>query len=188
MNQQERDNLALVIVSTHRYYSAPIDKDVLKMHVDDLSDLDFVDVCSAYQSYRRNPRNIRSPLPAQIRDIITPAENRERDDSDDGRFVAANILRAVSSIGPYRTKDAKEFLGELGWEVVCHLGGWELVCQTTNSDSLPIQQAQWRELAQTLARRSRSGISKTSPRLTNSNQMQSLGDILKLALENKNEI
>lgn len=164
MNQQERQAIKALIVATHGYYSTPIADSVIAMHVEDLDDLDFEKVVQGYKLYRRNPKNKFPPLPAAIRDLIIPAEDRDRDDSDDGRFVAAKILQAIKQFGFYRASEASRFMGELAWEVVQMQGGWQTLCMM-EQDEIGIQQAQWRELASSLTRRARSGRSHTLPSL-----------------------
>lgn len=142
MTQEQRGQIAFLITKTAKYYSKQIDKEVISMMVDDLSDLDFGLVANAYSEYRKNPKNKFFPLPAQIREIIFP----EIDD----RFVAIELARKIDKcISKYgyvweqgcfnglnhywqgNGKICSSFkeavlseLGELGWHTICSRGGW----------------------------------------------------------------
>lgn len=65
------------ILLTAAYYHQDISDAVLKMYVEDLSNFDVDLVINAYTTYRRDPKNIRMPLPSQIIGILSPRENLE---------------------------------------------------------------------------------------------------------------
>lgn len=44
--------------------------------------------------------------------------------------ILAKINVAVRRFGRYEGTNAKEFIGERGWEAVCRAGGWAAVCET----------------------------------------------------------
>lgn len=73
MSQSLKETIAL----TAAYYQQTISDAVLRMYCDDLADLPASNVISAYTAYRKNPKNRRMPMPAEIRAIANPSENRD---------------------------------------------------------------------------------------------------------------
>lgn len=136
-------NLKEVIVLTASYYNVVIKPEVLMMYADDLSDLPEQEVIQAYQTYRRNPKNRTMPLPAMIRDIVSP----EIDSDTFAISTAARVLEAVSKYGWSNSQDAKTYIGELGWAGVNRFGGWQNVCENLGRNIQTGQfQAQLREI------------------------------------------
>lgn len=161
MNQSEIQNLKLLISATCSYYGHPISDDVLKMYVEDLSDLPFDRVTIAIREARRDPKTIRFPLPAIIRAKIDPPETDELNAIE----AAGRIVQAIARCGWNHPEEARAFIGELGWIVVQRDGGWLNVCQTLNEDNLGTLKAQWRGMAQVVSRRSKLGIADQAPGL-----------------------
>ena len=137
-------SLKETIILTASYYGQTMSSGILNMYVDDLSDLPIDEVIRAYQTYRREPKNTRAPMPAQIRAIVLPGNDIE----SKAREIAAKINTAVVRIGYNRRDDAKAFIGEDGWQVVELNGGWNHLC-TNLGVAIDINsfQAQARELA-----------------------------------------
>lgn len=138
-----------LIVATSAYYGQKLDDHVVAMYAEDLADLPVDKVAAALKEIRRDPKTTRFPLPAVIRVRVMPEQNPEHEALE----AVARIVAAVSNIGPYRTQDARAFIGELGWSVVQSEGGFENVCQVLNEDNIGILKAQWRQLA--IAKQSR---------------------------------
>lgn len=78
------------------------------------------------------------------------------DDDLVARDISGKIIRAITKIGWANPKEAKAYIGDLGWQVVELQGGWHIVCDVTN-DQLPTMQAQWRELAKAQIMKARCG-------------------------------
>lgn len=76
-----------------------------------------------------------------------------------GREASARILAAVSLHGWPNPDKAEAYIGPLGWEVVRMQGGWAQVCDTLTTSNSGQYQAQWRDLAITLARKDDLGLS-----------------------------
>lgn len=96
-------------------------------------------------------RNSRDPFPSikEIRAIVEPEENPE----DHASIIASSIFGAIARIGPYRSDQAREYLGEIAWRVVTSEGGWESVCQIVTDDNAGMFKSQWRKLALALIHR-----------------------------------
>lgn len=151
------------ITLTFAYYSAgrTLSDDVLKMYATDLADLPDEQVVLAYDQWRRSPKNRRFPLPADIRDLLQPETNPE----DDAREAATRIITAVRTYGHSNADMAREFIGELGWEVVRLSGGWFNLCASMPNSESRIYLAQFRDLAQSIHHKTKNGSYGTPPAL-----------------------
>lgn len=154
MNRQEQQQLKGLFVATAMYFNHEIPDAALGLYVEDLVDLPFDQVAAAIREIRRDPKTTKCPLPAAIRARVTPESDPEADSVE----AVGRIVHAVSRIGPYRTKDARAFIGELGWLVVQREGGWEQVCETLTDDNIGILKAQWRQMAMAQHKRARAGL------------------------------
>lgn len=150
MNEQEVKALKRTLVIAAAYYGTKIDNDVLALYVEDLIDLPFDKVNKAINDLRRSPKQTRLPLPAMIRNRITPYAEENAD--DEGRIAAANILAAISKFGHTNKAEAREYIGELGWRVVESFGGWAVTCESVRFNNKEIVMAQYRDQANTLRR------------------------------------
>lgn len=161
MNSEEQKKLKALFVATSMYYGQQLQNEALALYVEDLSDLSFDSVSAALAEFRRDQRIIRVPLPAIIRAKINP----EPIDQDDDREAAGRILAAISRCGWCNQEQARNYIGELGWAVVQMQGGWEAVCGMVDEGNLPSFQAQWRDLAGSIRRRSAAGLQNFPPPL-----------------------
>lgn len=140
---QKKLEIAKILAGLAEYYGREITKAQMPMYVEDLLDLDLGELMAAILSYRRNPGNKFFPLPAQLRAMTNQGASLE----DEAALIASRIAGAISRIGPYRSADAREAIGEVGWSVVSHSGGWEATCNIQTMEELPILKAQWRREA-----------------------------------------
>lgn len=154
MTGEEIQKLKAMIAVNASYYSQIVQDNVLALYVADLADLPLAAVERALHELRRDSRTTRFPLPATIRERILGAKPGEMDHA---REASARILAAVSKFGPYNLEGAKEFVGSLGWEVVVLQGGWLEVCEKLDYSNQGQMQAQWRDLAESVAKRRRAG-------------------------------
>lgn len=151
MTQPEKQQLKALLVAMSVYYGQQLPDAVIALHVEDLADLPYQKVTDAYAAARRDPRNTRLPLPAQIREIVAPKVSPD----DEAREIAANIAKAIARIGSHQSARAQEFLGPIGWRVVDLAGGWVRVCELLNDRTQTQLMAQWRDLAGSLLRRAK---------------------------------
>ena len=154
MTPDERQKLKALLVATSMYYGQKLPDDVLNLYVEDLADLAFAEVVQHICEIRRDPKTTRCPLPAVIRARVCP----EIDSEAEAVEAVSRIVQAVANIGPYRTEDARAFVGELGWFVVTREGGWQNVCQVLTEENIGALKAQWRQLAIAQHRRAKAGL------------------------------
>lgn len=157
-----------IIILTAAYYGREIKPEVVAMMAEDLADLDPNAVKNAYNAYRRNPKNRTMPLPAQIREIVSPVI----DDEIEARDAAARIIQAISKYGHNNQFLAREFMGELAWSVVNKQGGWQNLCESFQIAQTGIWQAQFRDLAKTQLALAKAGRLDLPPALPASNVVQ----------------
>lgn len=154
-----RTDVARVVTGLAEYYNKTLTETQLSMYVEDLMDLSPEDLVRACRMYRQDPKHEWFPLPNKIKAMLyLPDDQRARES-------VARILTAVSRIGPYNSRQAREMIGELGWEVVKLQGGWEEICQTLSDENKGILQAQWRDLAISLVNRNRIRVSEETAAL-----------------------
>lgn len=73
------------------------------------------------------------------------------DGDSDPRDAASRIISAVSKYGYNNVNEAKEYIGELGWETMKrYAGSWSNFCDFLNSENISAIQAQLRELCKTV--------------------------------------
>lgn len=156
-----KTKLKYTIALTASYYGRDLADEVLTMYAEDLSDLDPAACIAAYQNWRRNPKHSRMPFPAEIREIIAPSENPQ----EEAREAASRIIGAVPKFGWCNPQEARDHIGELGWQVVEMQGGWTAVCEGMNARQTPNLQAQYRDLAESIYRKSQRGIFGAPPSL-----------------------
>ena len=77
---------------------------------------------------------------------------------DHAKVIASRIWDAIATFGYDRAKDAREYIGEEGWETVRADGGWSGICESSGLGDKGIIKAQLRELAESLARRKKAGL------------------------------
>lgn len=125
--------LAEVIVLTANYYNKTLSHQLLSMYLEDLKGHDEAKLIDAYGKYRRDPRNKTFPLPAQILEILNPTVSDEAMAAE----VAGRILYAVKEIGYTKSVRAREYIGEIGWQVVKDFGGWTYICENLGTNIQP---------------------------------------------------
>jgi len=125
MTQDERNKVGTAIAYTAQYYGREFKKEVLAMMVSDLEDLSATAVLDTLNRYRKDPRSKTFPLPAQIRDMISPTVNHDAK----AREIAGRIQHAITRFGYSNPQEAQNYIGEVGWDVIQSSGGWSYLCQ-----------------------------------------------------------
>jgi hypothetical protein len=161
MTQQQKQELKKAFALLAAYYQTQIRDEVIVMYVEDLGELTFDQAAKALNDWRRNPKNTRMPLPAQIMSLIHPPD----DDDSLAREAAARIISAVSKHGYNRPEEARAYIGELGWSVVEKQGGWYTLATSMMEREKPTLQAQYRDLAKSQLILSRQGRLDKPPEL-----------------------
>jgi hypothetical protein len=125
------------------------------MMLQDLEDLPFVAVHQVLLDWGRTSSEF--PYPAKIREKVKPQNN----ELDDGRDIASKVIAAVLKCGSYQAEAAKAYIGEIGWECVQRMGGWKTLCSELTEETKGIMNAQIRDLAMTLKKKSMNGTIAT---------------------------
>lgn len=82
------------------------------------------------------------PPPAAI---IRFCRGIDKTDEEIGQEVSSRIEGAITRFGYSNPERAKEFIGNIGWEVVRQCGGWSRLCEI-EYDCLPSTRKQWRDI------------------------------------------
>lgn len=201
MTQAELQELKAALVATALYYGETLPSQVIPIYAADLADLELMDCLTALQAYRRNARNRRRPLPADIRTLVqgdASSESRARD-------IAARLHGALVRYGmdwqngylcggkklypgggqewsTWREAAVAELGGADALEVLTRIGGWSGYYQYANCAEPTIVAAQMRDLAASVGRiAARPALpSAEAPRaLQESGQQASSGDLVR---------
>lgn len=174
-NLSDSEKLLALVVAVSKYYGAKLEDDVARLYASDLADLPFAQVEAAYASWRRNPTNVRAPLPAGIRAIVQPRP----DDKSVAVDLAKKLGTLLSKHGAWWPKTSRpdggdlfigagkehptlkaalvaEF-GELGFEVVERRGGWHRMHIEFTQSEPGVFNAQLRDHIQAVMDLARSG-------------------------------
>jgi len=101
-------------------------------------------------------------------------EAKAKDSSD-------RIIGAIEKYGYNNWPRAKDYIGDIGWQVVENNGGWENMCEVTY-DQIPIVKAQLRDSCKALLEKAKFGDIHKPPSLPESNnQKQIVSDALRIA-------
>jgi hypothetical protein len=166
------------------YYRETLSPIQLAMYAEDLSALTPEQLIKAVKAYRQNPTNKFFPIPAALIAIIHPAET----EIDDGRDIASRVIAAVSKFGSYQALNAKEYIGEIGWECVKRMGGWVTLCAELTEENKGIMNAQIRDLSVTLKKKSMNGTIATPqdfPNMLPDGTSKPVLDLVRGAIEKK---
>jgi len=79
-------------------------------------------------------------------------ETEVQNPAEDAVAIAGRISTAISKFGAWGPRDARQYIGEVGWEVVNMSCGWDQVCKVSD-DELGMMTAQWREKAKAILSR-----------------------------------
>lgn len=135
--------------------SFELSKEIVGMYERGLAAFGYEKLNQALDQIIQNRRS-REAFPAirDIREAVAP----EADPEAEAIECVGRIVQAISRIGPYRTAEARGFVGELGWLVVVREGGWEKVCQILTDQNIGTLKAQWKQTAIAQFKRARSGL------------------------------
>lgn len=173
-------SLKKTIIMVAAYYDRELKPEVVAMMAEDLADLPVLEVMKAYETYRRTAKQHRFPLPAEIRAIVSP----EVDADSAAREIAARITAAIPKFGYTNRQAAKEYIGEIGWQVVERQGGWPYLCEHHGREIDPTAfQAQARDLAKAQILYPQAAMAQAiglPGSYDNRGELTSAGDILKM--------
>lgn len=158
LSQQERDQLALQLFEMALFYGK---SDLTRESVTATINLyesffrrTLTEYLDAIRSYMADQKNIQFPAPARLR----PYLDKELDDDSKAVEVASRVVAAVSRFGYTWPSEAKNYIGDLGWEAVQRFGGWTFVCENLGVGiSQTTFQAQIRDSAKAIIKTAKMG-------------------------------
>ena len=143
-NYQNKLEVKKALLEDAAFYDIQMNDLKLMLWTAQLQDVDALDVRRAQAHFRDKPNQKFMPMPGEIKNFLNPLV------SEDGqaRQIAAKVQGAVVKFGYTNGKDAKEFIGDIGWAIVERFGGWSYICQNLGTGiDVNAFQAQVRELA-----------------------------------------
>lgn len=136
----------------------------LKTYLFALKDLSHDELKQGVFKLMNDPSLTRFPMPGKIVEAARPNSTVD----EDAKEAAGRIVAAVSKFGYPNRQEAREYIGELGWQVVEMQGGWSHLCESMTDRQIPILQAQFRDLAKTVHKKSEIGKLGEAPALPES--------------------
>lgn len=174
--------IKLLLVALATYLQTTLTDEQIIMYAKELENdgVGFVIAACNVFKHKTYPLYGKFPTPAQMREAVNG------DEDDYALESSLKIITSVSKFGAYNGKEAKEFIGQLGWDVVQSYGGWASVCARMDTDKVPIFQSQFQKTAKMLIgmsrRPSRDGASLASPELrkqiSGKTEFNSIGTII----------
>src|SRR4051812_23599476 len=120
----DRVRRAIYLIAT--YYREQMLPEIVEMYIADLSlHLSEDQVVAAMNAWRGNPRHRKAPLPADLIEMFKPSV----DESALAGEIAQRLVGAVAKFGFWRSGEAREFMGPVGWQYVLDRGGWQRLCE-----------------------------------------------------------
>jgi len=94
------------------------------------------------------------PSIEDILNIVAPELTAIVSPEDEAVDAATRIIGAIQKYGHVDADRSRGYIGELGWQVVERNGGWNSVCETLTYANMRTTQAQYRDEAASIGRRS----------------------------------
>ena len=162
MESSEKQKLKAMLIYLFTCYGRPAEDGVLAMYIEDLEEFSLDKISNAIKEIRRDPKIRSMPLIADIRSKCCPQENNK----GSATIAVGRIIEAITKFGWPNPKEAREYIGELGWTIVERNGSWEEVCKLDGSQ-IGIFRAQAITLGETILERAKAGIFDDRPSLPN---------------------
>lgn len=144
-------------------YGKEISTNALTIMLNAIEDLDTEKVIIALNNWARTSKQTRYPLPSEIREIVNPILSTDAL----AKESSARIQQAISKFGYMQPNLAKEFIGEIGWNVVERFGGWVYICENHGVDLNPLTfLAQARDLAKAQIELGQNKLNGAAPMLS----------------------
>jgi hypothetical protein len=157
MNARELAALTAALTSTAKTAGKALDEFTLGVYLQRLEPFDLGRVIPLLEEGVE-----RAKLPT-ARELLDALEGRVAD-IDEDQEVAGRIIAAIPRFGSYRSKEALEFIGEVGTEVVKRFGGWAQICEVT-TDQLGTLRAQLRDSSRGIRAMAKAGRLDRPPEL-----------------------
>lgn len=116
----------------------PIER--FKLYTEELTEYKIPDIQNALKKCSRECQWF--PSLKEIVDRINPLIEKK----DEGNEIAGAIIECIRNLGRYEPEKVFNYVGAIGTLVIQRFGGWELICNTLETD-LNVTRAQLRDLA-----------------------------------------
>lgn len=161
---EEQDQIKKFWVAVAAYYRQQVPIETIKLYAHDCRDITLEDLRRAFEIHRTGKKAEFFPIPAVLKNIARPP-------IDDEAEAHAAVARIQACLSPFKNAtDAREHMGELAWEVVKAMGGWNWFGQNPPPNSF--QQRDMFEKAKAFLTRARQGRTDVAPSLGGSDRLQ----------------
>jgi hypothetical protein len=173
MNQSERIQVGELWLTLASMYGRDIPRPALKLMLDAIADLPAPAILKALEDWARSSKSKTHPLPAEIRDVVTPVI--------DDRSIATDLSKRISGAisrrgwtwpstcqydGHANFEEAvKAELGELAWEVIRRCGGWQRIHDDYFDVDAGVFTAQLRDHIESVSKMAKAGVLHIPPAL-----------------------
>lgn len=155
MNQRERVMIGELWISLSQVYGKDISKSAIGLMLSAVEDLPFAAVESVMRDWVRTTKLGRHPNPAEIREKISPPVDQRSQAIE----AATRVIASVSKFGWNNGREARAYIGELGWRAVERIGGWPYLCSNLGVGlSITTVQAQVRDLCESTLKLGDAGV------------------------------
>jgi hypothetical protein len=144
MTREERIEVGKAYMAVGFCYGADISQQRLAAVLNALEDLPHRLVIEFLNNWSKQAKFARPPFPSEIRLQLVGVPP---DDDQVARDIATRMIGAVRRHGHNNPDDAREFMGEIGWQIIRRMGGWDQFSRNLMNDQHPTYLAQFRELA-----------------------------------------
>jgi hypothetical protein len=127
-----------------------------QMMVQDLSEYPVDQVLAALRQCRLELRTFPT-----VADVVSRIPGQGIDYRSRAIEIAGRIMKSVTFLGPYKAREARQEVGEVGWAVVSMSGGWPSICEMSDKE-IGVRMPQWTNMAESMLRR---GVTPPATRL-----------------------
>ena len=146
MTTKELEQIMLSMTKLTAFFGVQTQKEILLMYCEKMQKYPVGAVLMALDKISDDPKINKHnllPISSHVKKILEP-EISERDEANE---AASRIITAMGRFGSTGTTQAREYIGELGWHVVCLMGSWSRLCRDSLVENNGTLRAQLRDLA-----------------------------------------
>jgi hypothetical protein len=120
------NSIARMLIDMAKFYNYDLDKRQLELYVDVLGKFDPEMVLRAGREYVTNLKNNKFPMPPHS--IMAPYV-RDADPRSLAIATVGRIKEAIARYGWPKPDQARDHIGEAGWQHIERCGGWQAICE-----------------------------------------------------------
>jgi hypothetical protein len=154
---EELKEIKRLIVGLCEYLQVTLTIDQIKLYANEFKEVGPQGLGLAISRLKRDPDLWpgKFPLPARIKSYLVP--NSE----SDAKEIVSLIFESIQLFGKTKQREAKEYMGDLAWEICKSYGSFSSLCDMDYHQK-PTIFAQLRDLAENKIRRRRFGFQRPS--------------------------